>query len=353
MATVLGLSGRDETDEALARAAAVLARGGVVAFPTDTVYGLGARVDRPEAIERIYRIKRRDHSKPMARLVADVASARSAAGVWPRVAAKLARLYWPGALTIVAGGVGVRMPAHQDARALAARAPGGLVATSANRSGEAEARTAGEIVERLGGEIDLVLDGGESGGAPSTVVVVEGDRLSVAREGGLGARELDEAARATVLFVCRGNTCRSPMAAALMERELASRGRADVAVKSAGTDVGGESRGGASELARRAVAEIGCSLEAHEVTAVTPALLGRADWVYAMGRSQVERILDLLPEERDRVELVDPHGEEIADPYGGEFKAYARTRDALVRAVRERAADLVRVLDRAAGEGAP
>jgi len=196
---IVRLVGGDADGPALARAAKVLADGGVVAFPTDTVYGLGADASRPDAVERLYEAKGRDRSKPLAVLVPDAAAAKREASVWSPLAERLAEVHWPGALTIVAGGVGFRVPAHEAARALAAGlfelTGGGLAATSANRSGDPDPRTARDVVEALGDRADLVLDGGETGGVPATVVRGEGASLEVLREGAISAAELDALAR--------------------------------------------------------------------------------------------------------------------------------------------------------------
>ena len=132
---VVELTGGAADDAAIARAAKVLAAGGLVALPTDTVYGLVADPSRPDATERICAAKGRERSKPVAYLVADARAAARIAGTWPRLARKLARIYWPGALTVVVKGAGLRVPASQLVRALAARMGGSILGTSANRSG--------------------------------------------------------------------------------------------------------------------------------------------------------------------------------------------------------------------------
>jgi tRNA threonylcarbamoyl adenosine modification protein (Sua5/YciO/YrdC/YwlC family) len=341
---VLPLQGGAADGVSIARAAHVLSGGGLVAFPTDTVYGLGAAVGSEAAMDKLYRVKGRDSNKPVARIVPDAATAKAAADAWPRLASKLARVYWPGALTIVAGGVGFRMPAHQAARALAAKAIGGLAATSANRSGEPDARTADEVLEMLGTDVDLVLDGGRTEGSPSTVVRVNGTTLEVLREGSIRCAELQEVSRATVLFVCRGNTCRSPTAAAAMETELASAGRHGVKVRSAGVDVGGEIGDASASAPAAAAAEVGLDLTGHRARPLTPSMLSEADWVFVMDRTQRDRIAEILPEEGPRVELLDPDGADIEDPAGEDREFYARTRDRIRAAVRARASSIVESL---------
>jgi len=341
---VVELAGGPSENDAVSLAAEVLEGGGLVVFPTDTVYGLGVSAARPDAIERLYALKGRDRSKPLVRLVQNARAAESAGGrdvpPWPRLARKLARAYWPGPLTIVVRGQSFRVPAHQVARALAARVE--LLATSANRSGCAAACTAAEAIEALGAGVDLVLDGGRAAGAPSTVVRADGERAEVLREGAVSADELALLAPPTVLFVCRGNSCRSPLAAELFKQELQGRGRRDFVVLSSGLDVGAESAGrGASSLAVAAAAEAGLDLSDHAVQALTPAMLARADWVFVMERAQADTITKLLPEESERVALLDPGGADIEDPFGGGPDIYARTMDRVREAVRARAREIL------------
>jgi len=193
------LTGGDADAPLIARAARVLGDGGLVAFPTDTVYGLGVDASRPDAVERLYEAKGRDRSKPLAMLVPDAAAAERIAETWPPLAGRLAEAYWPGALTIVVGKLGFRVPAHDAARSLAAELEkltgGALAATSANRSGGPDPRTARDAARALGTSVDLVLDGGEAGGVPSTVVRVSGGRVEVLREGAVPAAEIEAACR--------------------------------------------------------------------------------------------------------------------------------------------------------------
>ena len=169
------------------RAAAieVLRDGGIVAIPTDTVYGIAVSLDTPGGIERLFHVKRRPPDKGIALLLDEVAQAVAIAVVTPAAWA-LAEACWPGGLTLVlarrpgvdlpeelTGGVatvGLRVPNHPTPRALA-RAVGPLPTTSANVSGLPEARDAAAIVQQLGLGVDLVLDGGPAHGGPASTVV--------------------------------------------------------------------------------------------------------------------------------------------------------------------------------------
>ena len=171
-----------QTDAAgLDAAAAVLLGGGVAVIPTDTVYGLAAHPGFPSAVDRLYTIKARDAKKPIALLASDAAGAERFVGA---DAAAVGARHWPGALTVVANGEGVRVPDHDWTRALIAKCGGALRVTSANMSGNRPATDAAAALADVGLSADIVVDGGVSaGGAASTVVKVEGGALSVLRKG--------------------------------------------------------------------------------------------------------------------------------------------------------------------------
>jgi L-threonylcarbamoyladenylate synthase len=181
---------------AVSQALAVLQAGGLVAFPTDTVYGLGALAFNPAADEQIYQVKHRPEEKALPVLIADPADlARVSLGVSP-AADRLVACFWPGPLTLVVlkhpdlpeiisdiPTVGIRMPDHPLARQLL-RSAGPMAVTSANLSGHASPSTALEVFAQLGGRIALILDGGRTpGGVPSTVVDCTGAEARILREG--------------------------------------------------------------------------------------------------------------------------------------------------------------------------
>jgi L-threonylcarbamoyladenylate synthase len=168
---------------AIPRALAVLSSGGLVAFPTDTVYGLAGEVFNPASIDRLYEAKARSTNKAIAVLIGEQEQLALLSTGLTLSAQRLAARFWPGALTLVIPKhpdlpanlsplptVGVRMPDHAFARELMRQA-GPLATTSANISGETNSLTAGEVLAQLDGRIELVLDGGSApGGVPSTVV---------------------------------------------------------------------------------------------------------------------------------------------------------------------------------------
>ena len=191
---------------AIARAANVLRGGGLVAFPTETVYGLGANALDARAVAGIFDAKGRPAFNPLIVHVADVRMARTLVSSWPDSADALAERFWPGPLTlvlprattvpdIVTGGlddVAVRIPAHPVALALLRASALPIAAPSANRSTEISPTTAGHVVKSLGDRVAIILDGGPTTvGIESTVVDLAGGRPRVLRPGMVTARELE------------------------------------------------------------------------------------------------------------------------------------------------------------------
>ena len=159
----------------------VLKGGGVAVIPTDTVYGLAAHPDFPAAVERLYTIKARDAKKPIALLASD---ARGAATFIGADAANVGAKRWPGALTVVSQGEGVRVPDHDWTRRLIAACGGALRVTSANLSGQRAATDAPQALKDIGLSADLVVDDGVSpGGTASTVIKIDDGRISILRDG--------------------------------------------------------------------------------------------------------------------------------------------------------------------------
>jgi len=191
--------------EAIRRAAAALARGDLVAFPTETVYGLGADASSAAAVRRIFEAKGRPADHPVIVHVRDLAAARGWVRAIPGTALLLARKFWPGPLTlilprashvhdIVTGGqdtVGLRVPAHRVAQALLAEFAGGIAAPSANRFGHVSPTRAGHVDDDLGDRVAMILDGGDADfGIESTIVAFRDDAPVLLRPGAISVAAL-------------------------------------------------------------------------------------------------------------------------------------------------------------------
>jgi len=176
----------------------VLRAGGVIAIPTDTVYGIACLVNKRDSIRRLYAIKEREHVKAIPVLIGTIEQTSNIAAIFPPSAYALSQHFWPGALTLVLNKhpdlpfeltvyptVGIRMPDHKWLRLLI-QVCGPLAATSANISNQPSLSNAQAVLEELDGRIDLLIDGGAcAGGIPSTVIDCTVSPVKVLREGGI------------------------------------------------------------------------------------------------------------------------------------------------------------------------
>lgn len=191
---------------ALAHAIEILEKGGTIAFPTDTVYGLGAMVFQPNGIERLYQIKKRDQTLSIPVLLGQTEDIEIVTDDPGQAVYRLAGRFWPGPLTLViprrsiipkqigpTPTIGVRIPNHPVALALLQKA-GPMAVTSANLSGGENTHTAEEVLAQLEGRVALILDGGRTpGGVPSTVVDLTGADINILRAGPISEGEIREA----------------------------------------------------------------------------------------------------------------------------------------------------------------
>jgi len=197
---VIQVDPKNVQPEVIQQACEVLRHGALVAFPTDTLYALGANALDSAAIERVHTVKGRHHGKPLSVLVPSVEAAADLAAGLPDRVRSLMQAFWPGALTVVvkaspkipsvlrgaAGTVGLRMPAGSVVRALLAAFAGPIIGTSANKSGGADPADAKTVQKAIGGQIDLILDGGRVAlGVPSTVIDCTIQPARILREGAI------------------------------------------------------------------------------------------------------------------------------------------------------------------------
>jgi protein-tyrosine phosphatase len=211
---------------------------------------------------------------------------------------------------------------------------GPVALTSANRSGEPEASTAAEIVDNFGDQVDLVLDDGPCRyGQPSSVIRVEEDVYNILREGAVPEATLKRLAGKMVLFVCTGNTCRSPMAEGLFRKMAADRlGCAADGLEERGwtvmsAGVAALTGGRASEPALEVMKQMDIDLHTHEAQPVTEALARYADHIFTMTDSHRQALVMQWPEVASRTNTLCVDGSDVSDPIGGPVERYQQCAD--------------------------
>ncbi len=352
--TIFDLRNADDSRDIIHRAVQALVEGGIVAFPTETVYGLAASALCDAAVERLINVKGRPEGKPLALAIKSADDALDFVPDISPLGSRLTRRCWPGPVTIVfdashpdslltqlspaaraavapQGTVGLRVPAHSAIIDVLHLLAGPLALTSANVHGQPESVSAQEIAETFGERVQMILDNGPCRyGQASTVVRVGGDQLEVLRPGVVSEQTLRRLCSMMILFVCTGNTCRSPMAETICRRMLAERLNCQVdeledrgfVVGSAGIAAmpGGRPSPEAVEVMR----EASCDLSRHESQPLTEPLVRHADYVITMTRSHKQAILAEWPSAADRTHLLSIDGLDVADPIGGPTEMYRR-----------------------------
>ena len=198
MREVLKIDRQRPDESVIAEASSILGAGGVVAYPTETFYGLGADGQIEDAIKKIFLIKGRNFKNPISVIIGNANDVRGLVEEIPEFALHLMETFWPGALTIIfkassdvsplltagTGKIGIRLSSHPVATALANKLGHPITATSANLSGKHECTSADEVIQGIGDQIDAVMDGGRTpGGSGSTIIDVTTDPPAILREG--------------------------------------------------------------------------------------------------------------------------------------------------------------------------
>ena len=342
----------EDIRDVIHRAVQALSEGKLVVFPTETVYGVAARALDWHAVGRLLQAKGRKEGHPLTLAIRSAEEARDYAPDMSPLAQRLARRCWPGPVTLVVddshprsltrqlppsvrrvvspeGTVGLRVPGHQLILEVLWMLAGPLALSSANRTGEPAPKTAQQVVDSLGDRVELVLDDGPSRfGQPSSVVRVSGNEYEILRNGVVPENTLVRLSHLMVLFVCTGNTCRSPMAEALCRDFLAKRLDCSsdeledhgVIVMSAG--IAAMMGGRASPEAVQTMAQFRLDLGPHQTQPLTEPLVRHADVIYAMTRSHREAIVAQWPAAAERTWLLATDGTDIPDPIGGPLERY-------------------------------
>ena len=332
-------------------AAVIIRDGGLVIMPTETVYGIAANALNKQALARLYAIKQRPKEKAFSLLINDKRKIEDFCPEIPASAYKLIEKYWPGALTIIlkskeGGTIAFRMPDNEISLRMIALSGVPIACPSANISGKPAPKNFEEAIQDLFGAVDFAIDAGPTKlGQESSVIDLTVPLPQVLREGAIKKQDLlDTVQKKIVLFVCTGNSCRSVMAKALLEKKLKEIGRRDVEVLSAGVMLLGGF--GASALTKQVLLKEGMDVSGHRSQMVTRDMITKSDIILVMEKIHEERILSICPQAKRKLFLlkefakIDINSLDIQDPIGNTAEFYERTFD-LIREAVERIAGII------------
>ncbi|MHC4442162.1 MAG: L-threonylcarbamoyladenylate synthase [Planctomycetota bacterium] len=363
---VLKPDSQKDYQKVIREAADCLTKGGLVAFPTETVYGLGANALNASAMDRLHEIKNRPKDKPFtvhigSRSVVD-RFVPNLEGLGRRLTLKA----WPGPLTLIfnvtdidsapviqesspehvpamyhEGTIGIRCPDNEVAAALLGAVGVPVVAASANPAGAPAPVDAEEVLSAFKGQVDIVIDAGTTRYAKcSTIVQVNGNSYTILREGVLDQRTVYRLSMVNFLLVCSGNTCRSPMAAGLLRRMLAQRiGCRDdeledhgYHVESAGTAAFTDS--GASGPALKAMHNRGIDISGHRSQPLKLEQINRSDYIFTMTGYHMETVKSVAADAGGQAKQIDD--QDIEDPIGGSDEVYENCAQRIEKALQSR-----------------
>ena len=360
---VIKVRSADDVAAAARRGAEALGAGKLVAFATETVYGLAAAADSAEAMERLRDIKARP-SRPFTVHVGEAGAVGRYVAAIPSEARRLMARAWPGPVTLLLstagtlaesalqkqglypvlcseGFIGLRCPDEPVAVAMLGAVASPVVAPSANLAGGDSPRTGEEVLAALDGQIELLIDSGPTRlGVDSTIVKFDGTDWQIVRAGPWDQRAVRGAVKRTFVFVCTGNTCRSPMAAGLAKMllaemhdcrpgELRSRG---IEVVSAG--VCAHNGGRATPEAVQAAKALGADIARHRSRVLDAETVESADAVFCMTAGHAAAARRTAPSAADKIKSLDSDGD-IPDPIGGGLEIYRLTAERIVAALRK------------------
>ena len=361
---VIRIDSKAQISSAAKRGARALRSGKLVAFPTETVYGLGAIATDPDAMNRLRKLKSRPKG-PFTVHIGDRGDVVRYVKDVPPMARRLIAKAWPGPVTILLpthgkladrtlqsaglhgllsheGSIGLRCPDNLLAQGLLSAAKAPVVAPSANLAGQPSPRTAAEVLASLDGKIDLLLDDGLTRlGEDSTIIRFSDDEWKLLRAGPYSERAIRKMLHRRVVFVCTGNTCRSPMAAGLAKKLLADREQCRIGdlrkygleVVSAGLFAGDGSR--ATPEAVRAAKTRGADISRHRSRKLTSELTDSADVIFCMTEFHVSGVRRVSPSAANKVHRLHEDGD-IPDPIGGGLDVYRQTAEGIEEALQAR-----------------
>lgn len=353
MGEIIRLENGDFTSEMVITAVNHLREGRLVVLPTETVYGVAVRADLPAAMQRLLSIKNRVVGHPFSLAVGSVSHALQYVSEPGSVARRLMRRCWPGPVTVVCsvdrpssriyeipseirsylvpeGTLGLRVPDNAYTLEVLRQSEFPVALTSANMPHQREAHNAAEAYEAFQDKIDLYVDNGTSRySQPSSVVRLHADgRIEILREGVVSRETLKQFTDILFLFVCTGNTCRSPMAEMLARQILANKMNcAEEKLDQQGIHVfsaGVSTLNGlpASWEAQSVMAQRGLDISLHSSQSLTDMLVKYADRIYVMTSQHQNVLIKKYPDAKSRIYVLGKTSAGITDPYGCTLEVY-------------------------------
>lgn len=344
------VNSKDLQRSGIRKAARMLSQGKIVALPTETVYGLAARADREETVNKLYSLKERPVEKPFSVALADweTATNRYFLTLTP-FGYRLVENFWPGPLTIIyyrksKGKIGIRIPSSFIANSILQQLNFAVFLPSANRRGQSEAISADEVEKIFNGSIDLIVDGGKANyKMSSTVIDLTYKPFKILREGVVSEKQIASIfIKRRILFVCTGNCCRSPIAEYLLRSYLqkekpAFSQRYEIISAGIAAPEGMHPPGSVQKIMEE---QENIDMAKSQAVKVTKQMVLSSDYIFTMENSQKERILKQVPSAAPRVFnlskfLPSDFGSTIPDPIGRNFTFHENVYNIIRKAITE------------------